>query len=89
MNAQVAAFVAQVNPILTQLGSDLDNIATDEAALAKKAADLQAIIDAGSSTLDPEATAALADLATTLQSRADRSKAIADAVPDEVTPPSS
>ncbi len=86
MNAAVAAFKAQVDPILTGIGTDLDNIAADEAGLAAKIAALQAIIDAGNSTLDPEATAALADILTTAQSMATKTKAIADAVPDAVTP---
>lgn len=86
MNAQVAAFKAQVDPILTQLGADLDNVAADVANLANQVADLKSLIAAGSSTLDPEAQAALDATVVAAQALGGRVKTLADSVPDTIVP---
>ena len=72
-DAQAAAFV--------ELNAALDNIVTDEAALAQQIADLNAKLEAGQ-TLSAEDKAALAGIASAATGMAARTKSIADAVPD-------
>jgi hypothetical protein len=79
-------FAAKANAALAEANTSLDNIVTDEAALAKSIADLQAQIAAGGSVLTPEDQAALDSVASTAAALATRTKGVADAVPDAITP---
>lgn len=69
---------------LAQIGTSLDNVAADEANLAKQIQDLKDQIGGGLSPDDKKALQSVLDAATAM---AARTKSIADAVPDLPAPP--
>lgn len=86
MNAQVAAFKAQVDAALGAINASLDNVVADEAQLAHDIQALKDQIAAGASTLDAESQQALNDLVVAAQALSARTAAMAAAVPDSVEP---
>ncbi len=87
MNADIKAFKDAVDAQFTALGASLDNIAADEAGLAKAIEDLKAQIAAGTSVLSAEDKAALDSVSFAATRLATHTKDIADSVPDVVIPP--
>ncbi len=90
MSEAIDSFITRVNTSLQQLGDALTNIAADEANLASQIAVLtQQIADlvANGGTIGAEDLEKLTILANAAQAMADRTKGIADSVPDPVVVP--
>lgn len=86
MLQQIADFKTKVDGAFATVNKGLDNIIADEASQAKQIQDLKALIAAGTSTLDPASQAALDALSADADALVARTKAIAEAIPDTITP---
>ncbi len=86
VNAQVQAFKDKMDAVLVTVGENFDNIAQD---IKNQSAAIQALKDQiannPSDTLSPESQALLDSVAENAQAMADRSKALAEAVPDTIS----
>ena len=82
----ISDFAAATQASFSAISASLDNIAADEANLAKQITDLQAQILA-SGTLSAEDLASLNDVANTASAMATKTAGIAAAVPDAPAPP--
>lgn len=90
MSEQIDSFVARVNQSLSDMGTALTNIAADEASLAAQITALtQQITDitTAGGTIGADDLDKLAVLANAAQAMADRTKGIAESVPDLVVTP--
>lgn len=85
MSDAFAAFVAETRTAFTAINANLDNIVADEQTLSAQITSLQAQISAGLSVEDAAALALVVDSAKAL---ANRTKTVADSVPDLPPPPS-
>lgn len=85
VNAQVQAFKDKFDAALVTISANFDNITVD---ISNQAAAIQALKDQIANnpgdTLSPETQALLDEVAANAQTIADRSKVLADAVPDTI-----
>lgn len=79
--------LAQTQAALAEVGVALDNIAADEANLAKQIQDLKDQINNSDSVLTPADQEALNTALATAQAMSTKTKGIADSVPDAPPPP--
>ncbi len=90
MSEQIDGLVTDFTKAFADMGAALDNIAADEANLAKQITALQTQIEAmiaAGGTLGEADFEALNQVRIAAVNMAARTKAIADAVPDPVPPP--
>ena len=88
MNEKIAQFVASVKASFERVFAGLSNIVKDEEGQAAKIKELQdQIANNPADTLSPESQALLDEVALGAQALADKTKEIADSIPDLPAPP--